>query len=189
MQEGLAAQMAPESGLAGQRRKSSTSHMSSPRSFLGPGPDYIPPSSAFFFAPGVRKQPLLHFLPSRESADKLMLRYWLACHPVARIIHRPSFELQFINFWKELSVGREPPNSFAALVFAAMFSAVLSIPDENILAEFGVSKAELSENFREGTELALQRANFVRTAKVETLQAFVLYLVSLSFYLLTPCLL
>ena len=50
--------------------------------------------------------------------------------------------------------------------------------DDRVLTEFGVDKQSLVNNFREGAEAALARANFLRTTKVETLQAFVMYLVS-----------
>lgn len=58
------------------------------------------------------------------------------------------------------------------------------MPEETIVMEFGVSKKSLVENFQMGTETALGRANFIRTAKLETLQAFVMYMVghNFSFY-------
>jgi len=58
-----------------------------------------------------------------------------------------------------------------------MFSGVVSMDEAIIERDFGVSKASLIENFRLGTETALGRANFLRTTKIETLQAFVMYLV------------
>lgn len=78
-------------------------------------------------------------------------------------------------------MGVEPPNSLQAVVFAAMFSGVVSMSEESILMEFGVSKKGLVDNFQMGTETALGRANFIRTAKVETLQAFVMYMVGPPF--------
>lgn len=78
-------------------------------------------------------------------------------------------------------MGIEPPNSLQAVVFAAMFSGVVSMPEETILMEFGVSKKNLVENFQMGTETALGRANFIRTTKLETLQAFVMYMVGRHF--------
>jgi hypothetical protein len=46
---------------------------------------------------------------------------------------------------------------------------------ENFVPEFQGSHADL---LRLGTETALGRANFLRTTKIETLQSFVMYLVS-----------
>ena len=40
-----------------------------------------------------------------------------------------------------------------------------------------MSKSSLLHNFKLGTETALARAGFLRTTKIEVLQAFVMYLV------------
>lgn len=77
----------------------------------------------------------------------------------------------------------EPPGSLQAVVFAAMFSGAVSIPEDIILMDFGVSKKDLVDNFQLGTEYTLGRANITRTTKIETLQAFVMYLVGGYFVL------
>lgn len=74
-------------------------------------------------------------------------------------------------------MGIEPTNSLQAVVFAAMFSGVVSMPEEAVLSEFGVPKKHLVDNFQMGTETALGRANIIRTTKIETLQAFIMYMV------------
>ena len=74
-------------------------------------------------------------------------------------------------------MGIEPSPSLQALAFAVMFAGAVSMPDQYITRDFGVAKKELVEEFRQGTETALARANFLRTTKVETMQAFVIYLV------------
>ena len=76
-------------------------------------------------------------------------------------------------------MGVEPIGSLQALVFAAMFSGVVSMPEELILRDFAVPKKDLVENFQQGTETALSRAKLLSTTKVETMQAFVMYMVSL----------
>lgn len=51
--------------------------------------------------------------------------------------------------------------------------------DENAInREFGCTKASLVENMKVGTEVALSKANFLRSTRVETMQAFVMYMVS-----------
>ena len=75
-------------------------------------------------------------------------------------------------------MGVEPANSLQAVIFAAMFSGVVSMAEDAILLEFGVSKKDLVDNFQMGTETALGRANIIRTTKLETLQAFIMYMVS-----------
>lgn len=74
-------------------------------------------------------------------------------------------------------MGIEPASSLQAVIFAAMFSGVVSMPEDMVLMEFGVAKKELVDNFQMGTETALGRANILRTTRIETLQAFVMYMV------------
>ncbi len=148
------------------------------QAWLSPGPSYIAPSSGFFFgSAGTNQTSLIDFLPSKTAADRLLQQYWIAVHYICRLVHKPTFEKQYEMFWTEVSNGVEPPNSLQALVFSVLFNGVVSMPENNIRRDFGVPKANLVDNFRLGTETALARANFLRTTKVETLQAFTMYLV------------
>lgn len=145
--------------------------------FTGPGPTYIAPSTTFFFSHQSSLASLVDFLPSKNVADRLLDQYWKSVHPIARLVHRPSFRRRYNIFWDDLGLGIEPAGSLQAVVFAAMFSAVVSMSEDGILMEFGVSKRDLVDNFQMGTETALSRANMIRTTKIETLQAFVMYMV------------
>ena len=145
--------------------------------FMGPGPTYIAPSSTFLFSHHSSSASLIDFLPSRNVADRLLDQYWKSVHPIARLVHKPSFGRRYDIFWDDVRLGIEPAGSLQAVVFAAMFSAVVSMPEDAILMEFGVSKKDLVDNFQMGTETALGRANMIRTTKIETLQAFVMYMV------------
>ena len=75
-------------------------------------------------------------------------------------------------------MGIEPAGSLQALAFAAMFSGAVSMADDMVLRDFGVGKKNFIDNFQRGTETALGRANILRTTKIESLQAFVMYMVS-----------
>ena len=146
------------------------------QSFLAPGPTYIAPTSSFFFV-GNQGTSLIDFLPSKLAADRLLSQYWFAVYPISRIVHRPSFERRYETFWNEVQMGIEPLGSLQAVIFAAMFSGVVSMSEDIIARDFGASKKALVENFQRGTETALARANFLRTTKIETLQALVMYMV------------
>lgn len=148
--------------------------------FLAPGPTYIAPSSSFFFSSGQNSASLIDFLPTKLIADRLLNQYWLAVHPICRMVHRPSFLRRYSAFWADVETGIEPPASLQAVVFAALFSGAVSMPDNAILMEFGTTKKDLVDNFQMGTETALGRANVIRTTKVETLQALVMYMVGQS---------
>ena len=128
---------------------------------------------------------MIDFLPSRNVSDRLLDQYWKSVHPIARIVHKPSFIRRYNTFWEDVRLGIEPASSLQAVVFAAMFSGVVSMLEDVVLMEFGVSKKELVSNFQMGTETALVRANMIRTTKIETLQAFVMYMVGKTLYLRT----
>jgi hypothetical protein len=153
-----------------------------------PGKDYIAPSSGFFFAAEPQRSTLIHYLPSKQVADRLLQRYWESCHLVAKVLHRPTFERQWDDFWNKVHLGNEPPPSLQALVMATLFSAVTSMEDDFVQYQFRVPKVQLLDTVQQGTESALFRAGFLRTTKLQTLQAFVMYLVRylLSFWHCPP---
>ncbi|KAL8675093.1 MAG: hypothetical protein Q9168_000464 [Polycauliona sp. 1 TL-2023] len=159
----------------------SSHYVTSPQynKFLAPGPTYIAPSSSFFFSSGQSSASLIDYLPSRMIANRLLSQYWLAVHPICRIVHRPSFQRRYNAFWADVEMGLEPTGSLQAVVFAALFSGVVSMSDQAVLMAFGTSKKDLVDNFQMGTETALGRANILRSTKVETLQALVMYMIPL----------
>lgn len=136
------------------------------------------PSSSFFFGSRRSSATLIDFLPSRLAADRLIKQYFESVHPICQVLHRPTFEKEYDMFWDDVTLGIEPSNAVQTVVFSAMFSGVVSMDESAIFRDFGVSKPSLLENFKLGTETALSRANFLRTTKVEVLQAFVMYMVS-----------
>ncbi|KAI4159980.1 MAG: hypothetical protein LQ342_006108 [Letrouitia transgressa] len=147
--------------------------------FLAPGPHYIAPSSSFLFSSGQTTVSLIDFLPSKAISDRLLNQYWACVHPLCRVVHRPSFLRRYSFFWEEIQTGLEPAGSLQAIVFAALFSGVVSMSEDSILMEFGANRKDLVDNFQMGTETALARANVIRTTKIETLQALVMYMIPL----------
>ena len=121
---------------------------------------------------------MIDFLPAESAANYLIEQYKAAVHPICKIVHWGSFQKRYDNFWSELRSGIEPVGSLQALVFAALFCGVVSMSDEDVLKHFAATKKELVDNFQQGAETALGRAQFLRTTKLETMQAFVMYLVS-----------
>lgn len=145
--------------------------------FLRPGESYIPPSSGFFFGHSSEALSLDRRLPQKGAADRLIQQYFQAVHPIARCVHRPSFEIEYRNFWDEVYSNIEPRASTQAIMFAAWFSAAVSMDDATVRELFGVTKANLIDRMKTETERALGKANFLRTTRVETMQAFVMYMV------------
>ncbi len=64
-------------------------------------------------------------------------------------------------------------------MMAVMMSSAISMTEDTLLATFGVGKSDMVNSLRVGCEQALSRARFLRSSKVETLQALVIYLVRL----------
>lgn len=108
--------------------------------WLKAGPQYILPTSGFFFGGSGGQASLIDFLPSRMAADRLIKQYFNCVHPICQVVHRPTFEREWATFWDEVTLGIEPPNSVQTVVFAAMFSGVVSMDDSDIMRDFGVSK-------------------------------------------------
>ncbi|QKX58819.1 uncharacterized protein TRUGW13939_05946 [Talaromyces rugulosus] len=148
-----------------------------PIPFLQPGPSFISPCSDMLLGSPMSDASLFDLLPTRATADKLVQRYWDACHPVARILHRQTFEKKYEILWDSVSQGIEPPPSIQAIVFATLFTAVVSMPAPEVVHHFGVDRQGLIKRYQIGTETALGKAHFLRTSKTETLQAFVMYLI------------
>jgi hypothetical protein len=151
----------------------------SPKSYIGPGPEYIAPASSFFFPGTNMNANLIDYLPSKNAADLLIAHYFRAVHYMCRCVHRPTFEAQYTLFWSQISTGNEPIPSVQAIIFAAMFSAAISMTDDQVLKRFGASKNMLIDSLRTGTETSLAKANFLRTTKVDTMQAFIMYIIPL----------
>ena len=146
--------------------------------FLKPGAQYIAPTSGLFFGQVVDQPSLVTFLPYRVYADRFLRQYLLSVHPIAPCAHRPSLEKTYAVFWDEVEAGYEPRPSTQAIVFAAMFSGAVSMSEFDTLREFGgFAKENWVHSLKIGTETALSKANFLRTTNMETMQAFIMYMV------------
>ena len=145
--------------------------------FLAPGPSYIAPGSGFMFGDVGSKRSLLNFLPAKSAADALVRNYYDNVHFIARVVHWPSFQLHYDNFWTSVLAGLEPPAWQQALVLAILFSAVASMAEGDVTMIFARPKSTVLGNFQTGTEVALSKAQFLRATKLETLQALVIYLI------------
>ncbi|KAI1118803.1 hypothetical protein F5Y14DRAFT_446616 [Nemania sp. NC0429] len=146
--------------------------------FLKPTGEHIAPTSGFFFGQVSEPPNILQFLPFRAAADRLMAQYFRAVHPIAPCSHRPSIEGSYVTFWEEIAGGFEPRPSTQAVIFATMFSGIVSMEEDVVFHELGgYSKANWVASLKMGTETALSKANFLRTTRVETIQALIIYMI------------
>lgn len=155
--------MSPES--AGQ----STDYQNSPATFM---------SSAAVFgnkgaAEGVR---LRH--PPPETIKTLRSLYFRNVDPLLKILHRPTIDKIFDIF---IVNPEDHPLSrpVEALFFAIYFAAVTSTSSEKCRSFFGEDRAILSGRYRHSVEIALAKADYLSSSSLETLQALMLYDVSL----------
>lgn len=151
-----------------------------PAEYLTPGPDYLAPSSSFPFPASNGIIPLSDYLPSKSFCDTLMTHYWARVHTVTMLLHKPSFQKQYHIFWQHVKQGTEPPYSLQSVMFAAMFAALVAVPAGVMMQQYGMDKATFVPQFQSTTEMLLSRANVLRTTKLETMQAFVIYLVRIA---------
>lgn len=149
----------------------------SSQDFLAPGSSYIAPGSGFIFGDVGNKRSLINFLPAKAAADALVRNYYENVHFIARVVHWPSFQLHYENFWTSVLAGLEPPAWQQSIVLSILFAAVASMNEGEISAVFARPKSTILGNFQTGTEVALSKAQFLRATKLETLQALVIYLI------------
>ncbi|KAK4142338.1 uncharacterized protein C8A04DRAFT_13290 [Dichotomopilus funicola] len=140
--------------------------------FLKPGDSYLAPTSGFFFGQFTESPSLITLLPPVELGHRLMRHYLDAVHPIVRCVHRFSFEATYALFWEEVRQNIEPRPSVQAIVFAAWFSAAVSL-DDGFCQTLDCSKPRLVLQMKIGTETALSKARFLSTTRFETLQAMV----------------
>ncbi|ETS88043.1 hypothetical protein PFICI_01871 [Pestalotiopsis fici W106-1] len=148
--------------------------------FLRPGSQFLAPGSGFLFGQVIEQPSILSFLPHKSAADRLMAQYFTSVHPIAPCCHRPSLERAYATFWDEVNANYEPRPSTQAVIFAALFSGAVAMDENEIIRELGgFPKGNWMASLKMGTETALSKSNFLRTTKVETMQAFIMYMLPL----------
>ncbi|KAL4795264.1 hypothetical protein BDV19DRAFT_398931 [Aspergillus venezuelensis] len=126
--------------------------------------------------------PLTSFLAPRTTCDKLLRQYWAAVHPVARILHRPTFALQYESLWELMENAKDDsdqiPAFLVAIVCVVLLSAVISMDSGQVVQEIGWDRSQLIARLQMGTENALRHAQLMSSTRLETLQAFVAYMLA-----------
>ncbi|KAL3451541.1 hypothetical protein BJX65DRAFT_268057 [Aspergillus insuetus] len=141
---------------------------------------HLEPSTSIIFGDVPVNVGVTKHIPPRHIADRLLEQYWNAVHPVARILHRPSFAQRYETLWECIENGQQVSASLAAIVSAVLLSATVSMTDERDLQAWNTSRTALQSQLKVGTEHALSKANVLRRTKLEVLQAFVAYMLATS---------
>ncbi|KAJ5375029.1 Transcription factor [Penicillium concentricum] len=93
---------------------------------------------------------------------------------IFQIVHLPTVK-NMVRDWRGREMkGLTPANE--ALMFSIYYAAITSMEEEDIILNFGASKAELNLKYRQGLEHALARADFLNVPDFVLVQAFAIFL-------------
>ncbi|KAI9844358.1 MAG: hypothetical protein M1837_005662 [Sclerophora amabilis] len=123
----------------------------------------------------INKGSLQH--PSPSHVHELCSIFLSNVDPVFKLLHGPSLRKYMQEGKGYLDYGPGHKGT-EALSFAVYYAATASLVFEECRQLFGEEKASLLTRYRSGTELALARADVVNTVNISTLQALVLFLLT-----------
>lgn len=132
----------------------------------------------FPFIIGGSFAPVTHNHPSAVQVLQLWQIYIDNINPLLKITHVPSIQSKIIE---ATSRPHEAPKNIEALMFGIYVISINSIEDAEVQRIFGETKQELLGRYFPALQQALVNASFMRVPDFLTLQAYLLYLVSLFF--------
>ena len=120
--------------------------------------------------------------PSDRHRSTLYHFYLANVDPLCKILHRPTIKAYLASSQELLdqSSGRFKFTSLEAVSFAVYFAAVTSMTRQESLTHLGEDKDVLLTRYKRSTEAALAQADLLNTMEIVTLQAFTIYIVSVS---------
>ncbi|KAF2119645.1 fungal-specific transcription factor domain-containing protein [Lophiotrema nucula] len=93
---------------------------------------------------------------------------------VIHIVHMPTIRKMVRDMRIHSLTNLSSPEE--ALMFSLYFGAVASMEEEDVVANFGLTKSDLSLRYRLGMELALAKADFLNSPDLNIVQAFTIFL-------------
>ncbi|KAE9372902.1 hypothetical protein N431DRAFT_505180 [Stipitochalara longipes BDJ] len=138
--------------------------------------DYTPPendhqSFVFGYSSSTVELRQLHPLPSQLPFYFQV--YVERVDPLIKMLHKPSLEKMMKESADDLGAVSK---SEEALLFGIYFAVIASMTADEVRINFASEKKFIQDRYCFGLEQALARANFLDSADLITLQAFVLYL-------------
>lgn len=110
-----------------------------------------------------------------------MLNYYIdRVDPLMKVLHVPSFGRAMKD---ALQNPKHISTSLEALIFAFYLVTTASMEDSECAALLGDQKAIIAPRYEAAARQALINADFVRTSSLKTLQAYIMFLVSI---IITP---
>jgi len=124
---------------------------------------------------------LLRSLPPKTLCDRLLDLYIMGYHPIAPVIHVPTFRAEYESLWKARPddyTQSQGTSHFICLLLAILFASSVVCPNieqlRSLLPENIHSREDLEKHLHERASKALRQASFPRTPSLETLTAYIL---------------
>lgn len=114
--------------------------------------------------------------PSAAHIFRLWQIFLERVNPLTKIVHVPTLQPYLVE---ATSGSPNVPPSVKSLLFAIYTLSTVSMTPDECLNMLGYSRETALQRFSNGVRLSLIRTNFMKTYDLETLQALVIYLVSL----------
>lgn len=112
-----------------------------------------------------------------------MLRLWQVfldrVNPIFKVIHVPTVQPYLVDATSR-SADRPLPRNVEALLFAIYTLAAVALSDEECQTLLGCSRDAAIQRFSSGVRMCLNQARFLKNHDLTTLQAFVLYIISIQ---------
>ena len=138
-------------------------------------------SSLLFGSSPLRQKELRVLHPPPTQLPALFYYYQHNVDPMVKILHIPS--LRKLVMTAATNMDAIPSGNYVEpLLFAMYYSAITSLTEEECLRNFHDRKDSLLAKYKSGTESALSNADLLCTREIGTLQALVIYIVSLPAY-------
>lgn len=143
-----------------------------------PAETSISQSSVLFGSSPLRQRELRLLHPSSAQIIALFHYYQKNVDPMVKILHTPS--LRKLVMSASTNKDAIPSGNYVeALLFAMYYAAITSLTQEECLQNFHDGRNSLLARYRSGTESALSNADLLSTQEIGTLQALVIFLVSI----------
>ncbi|KAM0420570.1 hypothetical protein ACHAPT_011616 [Fusarium lateritium] len=136
-------------------------------------------TDGFPFIIGGPLGPITQLHPSTIHIFQLWQIYIDNINPLLKITHVPTVQAQIIEASSHIE---NVPSNIEALMFAIYFMAVTSLEEADVYKRFNESKKELLARYHSGTQQALAKAGFMRVNDPILLQAYILYLFAVRWF-------
>lgn len=138
---------------------------------------YPTPEGFLFGSLGGTSRDLADLHPPPVHIFRLWQTFLVNVNPMVKMFHAPTIQQMILDASGDLA---NVPRHTEALMFAIYFISVISLQDQDCRSMFNESKATLLAKYSTGAQQSLVNSRFLKSLNILTLQAFILYLVSVK---------